>query len=123
MGRCSEFCTVVEYKVSEGGEVSRHMLGSLELVKGRLGEDVKGYVDQVCASQGEGCASVVVVTRELYGINEASYVCRGGEVVLKEGANGYYRSGELIGELREAMRSGRRSVRGGWLSRVLRRGM
>lgn len=121
MGNGREFCTVVEYRLTQGGEVSRHTLGSLELVKGRLAEDVKGYVEQVCATQGEGCASVVVVTRELYGVNEASYVCRGGEVVLEEGPSGCYRGDELIGELKETMGAGRRTVMGSWLSRALRR--
>ncbi len=123
MGSGSEFCTVVEYRLTQGGGVSRHTLGSLALVKGRLAEDVKGYVEQVCVSQGEGCASVVVVTRELYGVNEASYVCRGGEVVLEEGPSGCYRSDELIGELKETLKGERKSVRGSWLSRVLRRGL
>ncbi len=122
MARGNEFCTIVEYRLTNGGDVSRHALGSLELVRGRLEEDILKYVDRICRAQGDAYASVLVVTRELYGINEASCICRGGEVVLKEGASGCSRSDELIALLKKELQEERRAMRGGWLAKLLRRG-
>lgn len=114
----TEYCTVVEYRVGRMREVKRRSLGMMVLAKGEdTYEKARRYLYQVCEKQGKDDFSVVMVTREAYGVNKASFVCKGGRVVKSEGFSGCFRADELIGEFQPETTAGCKS----WLRKVLRR--
>lgn len=121
-GKSSEFCTVFEYRITRNNKVDRRFLGSIQLLRGEpISIQADSYVCDVCSKQQLGESSVVVVTRELYGINEAAYVCKDGVVTLSEGSSGCFRVDELISELRMEMLSAKKKSRKGLLLRLLKR--